>query len=71
MPVKDGFGFLRDLRSSKKWIPVIILTAVTDPSSTLKGYDLQADYYITKPLNLNEILKAVQIMLSLAPLRKK
>ncbi|MCM8760985.1 MAG: response regulator [Candidatus Omnitrophica bacterium] len=70
MPVKDGFQFLKELRDSRKWVPVIILTALTEPASILKGYDLQADYYITKPIDLNEMLKAIQIMLSLAPLRK-
>lgn len=71
MPVKNGFEFLKELRDSRKWVPVIILTAMTEPSSILKGYDLEADYYITKPIDLNETLKAIQIMLSLAPLRKK
>lgn len=71
MPIKDGFEFLKDVRNSRRWVPVIIVTAVSEPSSILKGYDLQADYYITKPLDLNEILKAVQLMLSLAPLRKQ
>ena len=37
----------------------------------MKGYAYEADYYITKPINLEETLKALQIMLSLAPLRKK
>lgn len=71
MPNKTGFEFLKELRRSRRWVPVIILTAMTEPASILKGYDLEADYYITKPIDLNETLKAIQIMLSLAPLRKK
>lgn len=70
MPKKDGFQFLKEVRSSKRWVPIIIISALTDPSSMLKGYDFKADYYLTKPLDLNETLKAVEIMLSLAPLRK-
>ncbi len=71
MPVKDGFEFLKELRGSRRWVPVVILTALTEPANILKGYGLQADYYLTKPINLNEVLKAIQIMLSLAPLRKQ
>jgi DNA-binding response OmpR family regulator len=71
MPKKDGFQFLQELRASRKWVPVIIITALTEPVNILKGYDFEADYYITKPINLEDVLKAVQLMLSLIPLRKK
>jgi DNA-binding response OmpR family regulator len=70
MPKKDGFQFLTELRQTRKWTPVIIVSAVTEPAEILKGYNLEADYYITKPLNLEDVLKAVKIMLSLIPLRK-
>lgn len=70
MPKKDGFQFLKEARSSRKWVPVIIITALTEPTNIFKGYDLEADYYITKPINLEETLKAIRIMLSLKPLRK-
>lgn len=70
MPKKDGFQFLKEVRASKRWVPIIIISALTDPSSMLKGYDFQADYYLTKPLDLSDTLKAAEIMLSLAPLRR-
>jgi len=71
MPKKDGFQFLQETRASRHWIPVIIVSALNEPVDILKGYNLEADYYITKPINLEEVLKAVQIMTSLIPLRKK
>ena len=71
MPRKDGFEFLKEIRSSKKWVPVIIISALTEPVNIMKGYDYEADYYIAKPINLEDALKAILIMLSLAPLRKK
>lgn len=71
MPKKDGFAFLEEIRSSRKWVPVIIVSAISEPANIMKGYAFEADYYITKPINLEEALKALQIMLSLAPLRKK
>ena len=71
MPKKDGFQFLKELRLSRKWAPVIIVSALNEPQNILKGYSLEADYYITKPINLEDALKAVKIMCSLIPLRKK
>ncbi len=71
MPKKDGWDFIEKLRSSKRWVPVIIISALSEPANVMKGYDFEADYYITKPINLEEVLKALQIMLSLAPLRKQ
>ena len=71
MPRKDGFQFLKEVRVSRKWVPIIIVSALAEPASVLKGYDFQADFYLSKPLDLNEALKSVQIMLSLAPLRRE
>ena len=71
MPRMDGFQFLKELRAKKKWIPVIIMTALSDITDVLKSYKFEADYYITKPVNLENALKAVKIMSSLIPLRKK
>ena len=70
MPNKDGFQFLKEVRASRKWVPIIIISAMDDPASVLKGYDFQADFYLSKPIDLNETLRSVEIMLSLAPLRK-
>lgn len=71
MPQKDGFEFLKEIRSSRKWVPVIIVSAMSEPVNIMKGYDFEADYYIAKPINLEETLKIVKVMLSLAPLRKQ
>lgn len=71
MPKKDGFQFLKELRESRRWVPVIIISAMTEPVNVLKGYGFEAEYYLTKPLDMEKVLKSVNIMLSLAPLRKK
>ena len=71
MPRKDGFQFLKEVRATREWIPIIIISALTEPGNIFKGYNLEADYYLTKPINLEDVLKAVKIMVSLIPLRKK
>jgi two-component system, OmpR family, response regulator TrcR len=71
MPKMDGFRFLKELRTGRMWVPVIIISALTEPANILKSYNLEADYYVPKPIELDNLLKAIQIMISLIPLRKK
>ncbi len=73
MPKLDGFEVLKKLRENPnpiRWQPVIIVSAKSDLENIKKGYDLEADYYITKPFNMSAVLKGIRMMLNLAPLRK-
>ena len=59
MPEMDGFETLKHLRASKKTadIPVIFLTAQRkDASSIEQGLSLGADEYLTKPIDIDELL---------------
>ncbi len=74
MPKKHGFEVLKDLRqnppSPEKWQPVIIVSALSELDDIKKGYDLEADHYITKPCRAEDILKALKLMINLIPQRK-
>ncbi len=72
MPEMDGYSVLSKLRSSppsKKWIPVIIISALGEMQSVQKTLDLQADHYLIKPCKLEDIIKAIKVMMTLIPLR--
>ena len=72
MPKMDGWEVLRQVRSnptSKKWQPVIIVSALGDVDHVQKGLELQADHYLTKPCRIEDIIKAIRLMVSLIPLR--
>lgn len=74
MPKINGFDVLKQIRLqpvSEKWQPVIIVSTKDEFESLRKGYDLEADFYLTKPLRLEKISAAIQTMISLIPLRKK
>ncbi|MBA3664078.1 MAG: response regulator transcription factor [Bacteroidetes bacterium] len=56
MPKMDGFTLARNIRSSDKNIPILFITAKSLKEDKLKGYDLGADDYITKPFDEEELL---------------
>jgi len=62
MPEMDGFEVARQLKSNQQYsaIPIIFLTAQTDVQSFIRGFELGADEYITKPFDNEAILKLVK-----------
>jgi DNA-binding response OmpR family regulator len=55
LPIIDGFEVLKRMRGRKVVAPVIILTARNDLDERVKGLDLGADDYLTKPFKLPEL----------------
>jgi DNA-binding response OmpR family regulator len=62
LPGKTGFDFMGMLGSRRR-TPVIMLTARVQKSDRLKGLNLGADDYITKPFELEELLARVRAVL--------
>lgn len=57
MQEMSGFEMLEVIRNEKGLkVPVIFITAMTDESNLLKGFELGADDYIKKPFSLNEVV---------------
>ncbi len=73
MPKLNGFEVLKEIREkhTDKWRPVIIVSANTDLEAVKKSYALEADHYLSKPCDIENILKGIRIMLSLIPIRHK
>lgn len=62
MPKIDGFTVCEMIRKNSN-VPIIILTALTDEESQLKGFDKLADDYITKPFSMPIVLKHIEAIL--------
>lgn len=62
MPNLDGFTVCKIVREISD-IPIIIITAKHDESDKLKGYDLGADDYITKPFSPNILIAKIRVLL--------
>lgn len=62
LPKKDGREVLGEIKSDEnlRRIPVVILTISKSEEDVLKSYDLHANCYITKPVDLNQFLKVVK-----------
>lgn len=62
LPKKDGREVLAEIKADArlKRIPVVILTISTAEQDILKSYDLHANCYITKPVDLDQFLKAIK-----------
>ena len=65
MPQLDGFGVCRELRKDPLYehLPVIILSASGTRDSKVEGLDLGADDFITKPVDIVELLARVRMIL--------
>ncbi len=59
MPVKDGFAVAKELRRIDKNIPILFLTAKSQEADKLKGFEVGADDYITKPFSMEELLARI------------
>lgn len=62
LPRKDGREVLQEIKADNdlKRIPVVVLTTSDDERDILSTYDLHANCYITKPVNLNRFIEIVK-----------
>jgi len=73
MPKMDGYAVLEKLRREPpvaKWQPVIIVSAKGELQDMKRGFELEADHYITKPWRMEDILQGIRKMLALRIQRK-
>ncbi len=63
LPGIDGFAVLEHLRTAGRWAPVLLLTARDGVGDRVKGLDLGADDYLTKPFAFPELLARLRALL--------
>ena len=63
LPKRDGFEVLKALRQQRSQTPVLVLTARDTVSDKVRGLDLGADDYLTKPFAFDEFLARVRALL--------
>lgn len=62
MPKMDGFVFCEEIRKSSD-VPIMMLTALNRPDDVVRGLQMGADEYVTKPFNFNELSMRIHSLL--------
>lgn len=64
LPEIDGLEVLKWIKKNKPDTSVILATGKKEVDDMKKGYSFEADYYITKPYTMDEVLKGINIIFS-------
>ena len=62
LPGQTGFEVLQNLRAFGLTVPVVILSALSDPERVVQGLDLGAVDYLRKPFDFNELLARIRVV---------
>ncbi|MGI8431677.1 MAG: winged helix-turn-helix domain-containing protein [Chthoniobacterales bacterium] len=62
LPRLDGLSLVRELRAQANRVPVVILSAKTTVADCVKGLQMGADDYLTKPFAIAELMARVQAL---------
>lgn len=76
MPVMDGIGLIKNVReiTQDSWVPIIVLSALSEEEDIVKALDAGADDYLPKPFNisvLNAKIKAIMRVVKLQTLHEE
>lgn len=63
MPEMDGFSLAQEVRELDKKVPILFLTAKSMKEDKLRGFELGADDYLTKPFSMEELLARINAIL--------
>jgi two-component system OmpR family response regulator len=63
LPDRSGFDVLAELRKAGRWAPVLMLTARDAVEDRVRGLDLGADDYLTKPFAFDELLARLRALM--------
>lgn len=63
LPKVDGFSLAKEIRSKNQEMPILFLSAKSLEEDRLKGFELGADDYLTKPFSMDELLFKIKVFL--------
>ena len=72
VPGADGYSVCQTLKADPRTqpIPIVMLSALADVNEKVRGIDLGADDYITKPFDVEELRARIQMILRRASYRQ-
>lgn len=66
LPGIDGWEVLKRIKKGplSRKTPVMMLTGKTKNADKIKGYEIGADYYVTKPYDINKLILVIKSLIS-------
>ncbi|MDD2370911.1 MAG: response regulator transcription factor [Firmicutes bacterium] len=71
MPKMDGYQLAKLIRKKDEKLPIIMLTALEEEYDEIKGFEIGADDYITKPFSFNVLIRRVNALLKRTKTERK
>lgn len=63
MPGLNGYQVARHVREKRNGVPILMLTAKADVTDRIEGLNSGADYYLTKPFDMRELMACINALL--------
>lgn len=63
LPLINGYDLCREIRTTNKEVPIIMLTAFGTPENKISGFEYGADDYVVKPFDFRELLARINVFL--------
>lgn len=70
MPKKDGFTLAKEIRMENDEIPIIFLTAKSQPQDVVEGFTIGGNDYLKKPFSIEELIVRINNLLNRSKLQK-
>ena len=71
MPKKDGFTLAKEIRQVDKNIPIIFLTAKSQPLDVVEGFSIGGNDYLKKPFSMEELIVRIENLLNRKKLQQQ
>ena len=67
LPVRDGFELAQHIRRENAAVPIIFLTARSQPADVVQGFELGGNDYLRKPFSMDELVVRIRALLGRPP----
>lgn len=64
MPLKDGFTLAKEIRQLNEEVPIIFLTAKSQPLDVVEGFNVGGNDYLKKPFSMEELIVRIHNLLN-------
>lgn len=70
MPKKDGFTLAKEIRSQNDEVPIIFLTAKSQPADVVEGFSIGGNDYLKKPFSMEELIVRIKNLIDRSQVQK-